>query len=395
MLRISDILMEELNKQQDGGNLPGRFELNPSIDFLSSPGYTLSTALLQIVTFFADPDLHFTPSDDTIANLHHMVKKYRCSVCGHSYNEPNPVVSDYSTNTDVDMESSKEQENEEKAKRELMEKLTCGVTKQNIFDDKISLGYPLLIRRDSYGRLWSDIILELISYDAYVAEIQKSGGDKLDFYENSKFRSVTGKDYNHWLPIYINLAHFQQCQTLIQNSISIISAGTARGSAHYDFKPIMALNVLTTLMNKSGVQLFNGELFESKHAIEAYCHFLRLLMHFIDIYPDLANRIDSTIENFTKNLGNRNKRAVPDIGEFLIQIALSKKYQFSQIKDYVYEEYFARQIFWIQRAGTIPNLLEIQTKDLNEVFKAVKVSNHLLVFNLEMAQTFIFSGVKE
>lgn len=109
----------------------------------------------------------------------------------------------------------------------------------------------------------------------------------------------------------------------------------------------------------------------------------------------LADRVDSTIENFTKNISNRNKRVVPDIGEFLIQIALSKKYQFSQIKDIVYEEYFARQIFWIQRNGTIPNLLEIQPKDLNEIFKAVKVSNHLLAFNLEMAETFIFSGVKE
>ncbi len=41
-------------------------------------------------------------------------------------------------------------------------------------------------------------------------------------------------------------------------------------------------------MNKSSVQLFNGQLFESKHAIEAYCHFLRLLIYFINIYPELG-----------------------------------------------------------------------------------------------------------
>lgn len=171
----------------------------------------------------------------------------------------------------------------------MIEKLTCGVTKQNVIEDKICLGYPLLIKRDHAGRLWSDIILELISYDAYVAEIQKSGGDKLEFYENLKFRSVTGKDYNHWLPIYINKEHFQQSQTCIQNSLSIIDNGTALGSDQYDFRPSMALKVLTTLMNKSAVQLFNGQMYESKHAIEAFCHFLRLLMHFIDIYPELGN----------------------------------------------------------------------------------------------------------
>lgn len=343
-----------------------------------------------------------------------MVKKYKCSTCGHTYAQPNPSIVDYTEKNSSTKTSSEEEEEEElKLKRELTEKLTCGVTKQNIFDDKICLGYPLLIKRDTYNRLWSEIILELISYDAYVAEIQKTGGNKLDFYEHSKFRSVTGKNYNHWLPIYINPEHFQQSRTLIENSISVIHSGTASGNANYDFKPIMALNVLTSLMNKSGVQLFNGQLFESKHAIEAYCHFLRLLMHFIDIYPELGkhktyllhyiynliiyldNLINQTIENFTKNLTNRNKKTIPDIGEFLIKIALSKKYQFEQIKDYVYEEYFARQIYWIEKSGFIPNLLNIQSRNLPDLFQASKVSNHLLVFNLEMAQTFIFSGVKQ
>ncbi len=345
------------------------------------------------MTFFAEPDLHYKPSSSLIDHLHDMVKKYKCSTCGHSYDQPNPLIVDYTEKKEE--EKDKSEEEELKLKRELTEKLTCGVTKQNIFDDKICLGYPLLIKRDQYGRLWPEIILELISYDAYVAEIQKSGGHKLDFYEHSKFRSVTGKDYNHWLPIYINSEHFQQCQTLIQNSISIIHTGSALGSVNYDFKPPMALSVLTTLMNKSSVQLFNGQLFESKHAIEAYCHFLRLLMHFIDIYPQLDHKINSTIENFTKDLSNRNKKIVPDIGEFLIQIALSTKYKFDQIKEFIYEEYFARQIFWIQKSGVVQNLLEIQTKHLSDIFKAVKVSNHLLVFNLEMAQTFIFSGVKQ
>ena len=322
-----------------------------------------------------------------------MVKNFKCSICNHSYDQPNPSIIDYTTTKEQDIETS--EENELKLKRELIEKLTCGVTKQNVLDDNICLGYPLLIKRDKYNRLWPEIVLELISYDAYVSEIQKSGGYKLDFYEYSKFRSVTGKDYNHWLPIYINPNHFQQSQILIQNSISIISNGTALGSLQNDFKPIMALNVLTTLMNKSSVQLFNGQMFESKHAIESYCHFLRLLMHFIDIYPGLSKIINDRIENFIKDLSNRNKKFVPDIGEFLIQIALSDKYKFDQIKQYVYEEYFARQIYWIQRSDIIKNLLDIQINHLSDIFKSVKVSNHLLVFNLEMAQTFIFSGVKQ
>jgi len=358
-----------------------------------SPGYTLSTALLQIVTFFADPDLYRPITQALIDNLHAMAKNFRCSTCGHSYDHPVPSIIDYNQNQQAKL--SEAEEKELKIKRELTEKLTCGVTKQNIFDDKICLGYPLLIRRDQYGRLWSEIVLELISYDAYVGEIQKSGGHKLDFYEHSRFRSVTGKDYNHWLPIYINPQHFEQSRTLIENSISIIYSGTASGTVDRDFKPSMALSVLTSLMNKSGVQLFNGQLFESTQAIEAYCHFLRLLMHFIDLYPQLNVQINKTIDEFIQHSKNRNKKSVPDIGEFLIQIALSNKYKFDDIKQWVYEEYFARQIYWIQKNGAINNLLNIRIQDLSIVFNASKVSNHLLVFNLEMAQTFIFADVKE
>ncbi|CAF3962748.1 unnamed protein product, partial [Rotaria magnacalcarata] len=207
--------------------------------------------------------------------------------------------------------------------------------------------------------------------------------------------SVTGKDYNHWLPIFINEAHFQKGQTIIQNSISVIYNGSALGSARYDFQPFVALKVLTALMNQSGVQLFNGEMFESKHAIEAYCHFLRLLMHFIDIFPELERNINKMVDNFMRHSQNRNKKVVPDIGEFLIQIALSNKYQFDEIRKYIYEEYFARQILWIERKGVVENLFDIKPRDLPNIFEAAKVSNHLLVFNLEMAETFIFSGVKE
>lgn len=218
-----------------------------------------------------------------------MVKCFTCVTCGHTYDQPNPRITDYSIS--VDQQIEKFDQNDLTLKRELIEKLTCGITKQNVLDNKICLGYPLLIKRDRYGRLWSDIILELISYDAYIVEIQNSNGYKLDHYEKLRFRSVTGKYYNHWLPIYINQEHFQQCQVLIQNSISIIYKGTALGSVNYDFQPPMALSVLTTLMNKSSVQLFNGEMFESTHAVEAYCQFLRLSMHFIDIYPELGKMV--------------------------------------------------------------------------------------------------------
>ncbi|CAF2745527.1 unnamed protein product [Rotaria sp. Silwood2] len=160
---------------------------------------------------------------------------------------------------------------------------------------------------------------------------------------------------------------FKKEKIIIHNSITVIYHGTAQDNAKYDFTLSMALSVLTALMNKSAVQLFNGQMFESKHAIEAYCHFLCLLMHFIDIYPDLDRKINNRIEDFTKRLCYCNKSVIPDVGKFLIQIVLSSKYKFVEI--------------------------DIQPTDLPHIFQATKVSNHLLIFDLEIAQTFIFSEI--
>ncbi|CAF0742839.1 unnamed protein product [Adineta steineri] len=381
-----------------------------------SPGYTLSTALLQIITFFSDPDLSKEPSAEIIADLRRTVENFTCSTCGHCNIKPNPSVVPYvETMSDEKVRQEEEKEAQLKLECDLKEKLTCGITKQNVLDDKICLGYPLMVVRDHRGRFDPEIVLELISYDAYVAEIQKSGGEKLDFYEKLKFRSVTGSDYNHWLPIYINPTHFQQGRQIIENSISIIANGTASGAEKYAFQPLMALNVLITLLNKCAVRLFNGQLFQSTHAIEAYCHFLRLLMHFIEIFPELGWRkisiylfvniasfffltdthINLTVEKFVSKFHHRHKKVVPDIGEFLIKVALSTKYELKNIKECIYEEYFARQIYWLQQTYASGNISNIRVEDLPTIFQRTKISNHLLVFNFEMAETFIFDGVKE
>ncbi|CAF3050946.1 unnamed protein product [Rotaria sp. Silwood2] len=221
---------------------------------------------------------------------------------------------------------SKEEEKRLKSERKLAEKLTCGVTKQHVIEDNISLGYLLLIKHDSYDRLWPEIILEFIFYDAYVAELQKLGREKLDFYEHSKFCSVI-------------------------NSSSVIYNGTTQSIKNYDFAPHMTLSVLITLMNRSAVLVFNGEMFESKQAMKAYYHLLHVLMHFTNIYPELEDKINTTIKYFLRELPGRNKRVVLDIGEFLIQIGFNEK--------------------------LTQNLLDVQIEDFLDTFQSRKVSYHL------------------
>lgn len=117
--------------------------------------------------------------------------------------------------------------------------------------------------------------------------------------------------------------------------------------------------------------------------------------HFFAFYFVLERRIDDKIRKFISNETNRDKRNIPDIGEFLIQIALSRNYKIEQMKEALYAEYFARQIFWVQRDQGENFLRQFKVDDLLTMFRQTRVSNQLLVFNLSMQETFIFPGVKE
>lgn len=144
----------------------------------------------------------------------------------------------------------------------LIEKVTCSISKLNIINDKdVILGYPLYIYIDKYKRIWATPILELISYEMYVTEIQKSGDYKLDFYSKKHFISANGLKYNYWIPCYFTKTHFEKSYQTLINSISILKNGTARGHKNYDFNPEDSLMVLMSLCNKTTLNILNGNIY--------------------------------------------------------------------------------------------------------------------------------------
>ncbi len=273
---------------------------------------------------------------------------------------------------------------------QIMDPPMCGVTKMTVLDGMI-LGKPIMVKKDKFNRLWSEPILELISYDAYMLAIQKEGASKLDSFEHVTLRSVTGRDYNYWLPIFINRKHFDLGFEHIKNAFTVIKYGVS-GTTQNDFKPNHVLEVLPSLMNKTVVQLLNGSLHESKEAIEAYCHFLRLFMELIEVFPQIKMEIEHRISDFKKGPEFRNKKVIPDIGEFITMMAVLG-YSYDELKELLLEEYFARQILWIEKAGI--QILDAKSIDLKKTFEANRVSCQLLVFNLEMIRFFIYPEAKK
>lgn len=110
---------------------------------------------------------------------------------------------------------------------------------------------------------------------------------------------------------------------------------------------------------------------------------------------NLGKQIDDTLSQFSTNPSSRNKKTVPDIGELMIKLALSRKYSYDEMKIPFCEEYFTRQIFWITKNMGFVNFWRIQRDDLMKVFEASKVSCRLLVFYLEMTEAFVKESIRE
>lgn len=160
--------------------------------------------------------------------------------------------------------------------------MVCGITKQDFSTPGIILGYPLLMTTDRFNRIWPSLILETISYEAYIQKIQMAGIDKLDNFSAIKLYSANGEQFNYWIPIFVNEAHFERARVYIQNSISVIRYGIS-GIKSNDFRPDMIFEVLPCLMNKTIVHIMNGNMFHSTAAIQAYCNFLRLYQRLIQV----------------------------------------------------------------------------------------------------------------
>lgn len=156
-----------------------------------------------------------------------------------------------------------------------------------------------MMRRDRFDRMWPALVLENISYEAYVQKIQMAGIDKLDNFTGRILYSANGEQFNYWTPIYVNETHFQRALEHIKNAISVIRRGI-QGTKDNDFRPDMILEVLPCLMNKTTVHIMNGTLFHSTAAIQAYCNFLRLYLRLIQVKtsPLLINYVNDCLLNW-------------------------------------------------------------------------------------------------
>lgn len=105
----------------------------------------------------------------------------------------------------------------------------------------------------------------------------------------------------------------------------------------------------------------------------------------------MKSKLNERVVRFLSPHGCQKKHC-GDLGEFIINMFLSDySYMNNEtLKQTLVKELFARQIFWIEKNMNckLENILS-PNEQLAKAFEGGKTSNHLFVFNIEMAKFFI------
>ena len=323
-----------------------------------NPSYSISSLLLQVQNFIADPDMGgHVPSKQLIQNLFDSMNTYtntfnikdengKTIQKIHTWKNPYPEMYFKQKEKEDDIKENDEENNLEQIK----ENLTCFMLKVNYIDDpEILLGYPIVRNQINIGRknrLELYPIPELLTYDGF--EAQKSLQQQMvqQYFGNiNQFKSANNEYYNSWLPIYINKEHYEKNKERILNSIAEISSNT-------EFKAEQILQVFPIILNSMIIGMSKGKTSLSSSFIKCYFHYILLFKKMCQEYEiEYSIYLNDIFSKIKENKYIVNKNIIPDIGNFFMVLLFNRpdinKDTFNKIYNSLFEDFIIRQMFWM------------------------------------------------
>jgi hypothetical protein len=111
------------------------------------------------------------------------------------------------------------------------------------------------------------------------------------------------------------------------------------------------------------VQMMNGSVHESEAALQGYLSFFHLFLALVSKHPELQEEVDGRVAAFLQAERGRNKRACPNLGEFMACLACSS-YSWKQVGVAVLGEVFDRNVKWVvMQFPELVDLRQLQQKE--------------------------------
>jgi len=198
------------------------------------------------------------------------------------------------------------------------------------------------------------------------------------------------RDFDCFIPLYINKSHGKYSLPAAEKYILELWNTSGLANHYRRITPDLILATLSKLMNTTVVNMMKkvedleaGELqmFDSIKALEGFTGIHHLLLAFCEKYPDIEKIATQRVKRFVESSMVRDKEITPDIGELLIDVALST-YTWDDFSPFWIEECFVRNARWI--LAKHPNLMELEAKSscvrLNQSFEATRTGQRLAMF---------------
>lgn len=198
------------------------------------------------------------------------------------------------------------------------------------------------------------------------------------FKEDKVRKSVWRDTFEYWMPLYIHPTHGEIALPFIEETVKIIFKK--------NFKPELAVLLLSKLMNSQIVETMKGKIHASIKALDGYFYFHRLLIAIVQKYPEELEKINQKVKNFISNEKYRSKEHVENLGDFLALLSVSN-YEWCQVSPYILNEVLCRNVQWI-----IKDHYNVESfgekKFLNSCFHSTKVSRNLIMFHAMFLRCF-------
>jgi len=335
--------------------------LQPSTDPFTgwSSAYTVQSILVQLQSFL------FVRQEDAEPNA--VVKAikdardFKCPGCEHrNYRHWPPLPSTIDNAEWLVVKSQTAY---------LREELRCFFTKVS-FTEK-PLGFGLSVRRNTRTQQIQTI---------------KSNFDLLSIYAFNNLhvrKSAANLSFAYWMPVFINPEHGVKAYPLAKKAISMIYEGNTT-----QFQPFMVLDILPKIMTTLVVELAQEGLASIKE-LQGFMAVHRLLLRFVEEFPELRDMATKKIQAFIADEKNRHKDVVPALGEFICLLMISH-IGWDELKGAYLEESFQRGVLWI--INDYPELAKLEADpqvDVDRVDKSFSVGHvghRLLLFWIYIAE---------
>jgi ubiquitin-protein ligase len=231
-------------------------------------------------------------------------------------------------------------------------------------------------------------VFDLLSYEAFEEDHIRLG--------------VWKEPFEYFVPLIITASHSIKAFEILEATVTNLFPFT-RGNPQVLASQMLFL--ITNLLNSTVVAVMNTSeantnttrrnrfltLYASEKAMMGYTHLHHLLIAIVLKFPFLQQEVELKLEHFIQDPSSRIKRIIPNLGEFLLYLAISNKYSWSELSESFLDELMIRQVLWLIRK--CPELLSFapsrRTHRLHESF-----NNNLTSFRLIAFQVYFLISIR-